>query len=300
MMYTSNLKSFKSAFTVDVEDGVSIAMRDAFGKIVPQTNRVEKNTFKILDLLDNNGVKGTFFILGQVAESFPELVYEIGLRGHEIGVHGYDHWQFYKISPQKAFDEISRAKHLIEDVSGQKVYGHRAPSFSIMPETKWGLDIVAEAGFTYDSSIMPCKMKGYGWPGFPKEIVKIETTNCNSLIEIPMTTDSFFGKDFPVCGGGYLRLFPEFVTRYSFNRISAIRPVNIYIHPYELDIEKYPDYYFEELNKCSFIKRLKMKSYWMNRGTVYNKIENLLKSNQFEPLINIVNDNKNDIKLIKV
>lgn len=289
-----------NSFTVDVEDGVSIAMRDAFGKVAPQTKRVETNTYKILDLLEKKNVKGTFFVLGQVAEFFPQLVKDIGGRGHELGVHGYDHWQFFKMSPQKAFLEVSRAKKLIEDVSGQKVYGHRAPAFSITPETKWGLDVICEAGFTYDSSIMPCKIGRYGWNGFSKDIVNIETKNGNSIIEVPMTIDSFMGKNFPVCGGSYLRLLPEFITRKSFNRIKKIRPVNIYIHPYELDIEKYPDYYFDELNKCNFKKRLFMKSFWINRSTVYNKIENIIKADEFDLLINIVNDLKTDAKLVKI
>ena len=147
---------------------------------------------------------------------------------------------------------------------------------------------------------MPCKLNRYGWPGFSKDIVRIETEKGNSLIEVPMTTDSFFGKDFPTCGGGYLRLFPYFLTQNSFNRISAKRPVNVYMHPYELDIEKYPDYYFEELKKCNLKKRLLMKSFWINRSTVYNKIDNLLKTSQFDLMINIVNDMKTDVKLIKL
>lgn len=287
-------------FSVDVEDGISIAMRDAFNKNIPQTYRVVKNTLKILDILDEKNHKGTFFVLGQVAEVFPNLIREIDNRGHEVGIHGYDHWQFFKLTPKKAFNEISRAKKVVEDLLGNKVYGHRAPAFSITPQTKWGLDVVAEAGFVYDSSIMPCKVNRYGWPEFSKEIVSIETQKGNSIIEVPLSVDRFLGRNVPVCGGGYLRLFPHFVTKNSFNRIAAKRPVNVYIHPYELDTDKYPDYYFDELRNCSLKKRLSMQSFWVNRSTVQGKIESLLQNHKFDLLINIVNSKKNQLKKIHV
>src|SRR5690625_2741876 len=148
-------KDMKSTFTVDIEDGVSIAMRDAFSVESEQTTRVVGLTQKILGLLDNYNTKGTFFVLGQVAEKFPEIVREIAEEGHELGVHGYNHLQFFRMTQEQAFEELDRAKKLIEDISGCEVFGHRAPAFSITPETEWGLDVIAEVGFTYDSSIMP-------------------------------------------------------------------------------------------------------------------------------------------------
>jgi polysaccharide deacetylase family protein (PEP-CTERM system associated) len=289
-----------NAFTVDVEDGISIAMRDAFNKPIPQTDRVLFNTRKVLRLLEENEVKGTFFVLGQVAEHFPELIKEINAGGHELGVHGYDHLVFSKMNAAKAFEEISRAKKLIEDISGSGVYGHRAPAFSISPITKWGIDIIAEAGFTYDSSIMPSKFSRHGWPDFSHDIIKVETQKGNSIIEVPMTTDSILGLNFPVCGGGYLRLFPSSFTENSFMRIAKKRPVIVYMHPYEVDTEKYPDYYFDELKKSGLKKRLLMKSFWINRPTVYHKLDNLVKKNSFDTLYNITRSLEPKIKTVKV
>lgn len=294
------IEKFTSAFTVDVEDGISIAMRDVFNKPIQQTNRVLSNTKIVLDLLDEKNVKGTFFILGQVAEKFPQLVKEIADKGHEVGVHGYDHWQFFKMDYDYALKEISNAKKLIEDTTGKAVYGHRAPAFSINPKTMWGLDVIARAGFIYDSSIMPCKTTRYGWRDFPKSIVNIQTVEGYSLIEVPLSTDSFLGKEIPVCGGSYLRLFPRWLTERSFEKVAEKRPVNVYMHPYEMDTVPYPDYYFEELKKAGLIKRLKMRSMWINRSSIYPKLSYLLKKYEFDTMINIVRNNEKSLDTIKV
>lgn len=281
-----------SVFSVDVEDGISIAMRDAFGKKIPQTERVVSNTILVLELLAKHNVRGTFFTLGQVAEMFPDLIKRIANGGHELAVHGYDHWQFFKMTPQTAFEELTRAKKLIEDLTGEQVFGHRAPAFSIFPETKWGLDIIAEAGFTYDSSIMPCKTGRYGWVGFPKDIVKVETLKGNKLIEVPMTVDMVFNKEIPMCGGGYLRLFPKWLTQRSFDRVVKQRPVIVYMHPYEVDREKYPDFYFDELKASPLMKNLKMRSFWVNRNSVYDKLESLLMKKKFVTMLDLIQEQK--------
>lgn len=276
------------AFTVDVEDGISIAMRDAFGKDVPQTDRVVTNTRKILDLLKKYETKGTFFVLGKVAEDFPFLIREIADAGHELGIHGYHHLQFFLMTPKQALQELTEAKKRVEDLIGKKVLGHRAPAFSINEKTAWGLDVIAEAGFVYDSSIMPINGTRYGWSGYPKEIRKIETPKHYSLIEAPLSTTRVLGRELPFSGGGYLRLFPFTFTRAAFKKEQEHRPVILYMHPYELDTEKYPDFYFEELNKVGLLKREKMKSYWINRKTIYPKLERLLTSFTFAPLWDII------------
>jgi polysaccharide deacetylase family protein (PEP-CTERM system associated) len=280
--------SKKSAFTVDVEDGISLAMLHDFGVESPQTERVVAYTRTILNLLEENQTKGTFFVLGKVAEVFPFLITEIADAGHELGVHGYHHFPFFKMSREMAFEEISSAKKLIEDISGVEVLGHRAPAFSITPETEWGLDVIAEAGFTYDSSIMPIDGKRYGWPGYNRDMCKITTPSGDELIEVPMSVSKILGKELPVCGGGYLRLYPYSLTKWSFEKISRERPVILYMHPYELDTERYPHYYFEQLNKVSFKKKLRMKSMWWNRETVYPKLKALLEEYDFDTMENII------------
>jgi len=283
----------ESAFTVDVEDGVSIAMRDVFSKEVQQTDRVVTYTTQVLELLGKYNVKGTFFTLGEVGERFPGLVKKIANLGHEIGVHGYHHLQFFRMSPEKAYQEISSAKKLLEDLTGTEVTGHRAPAFSITPETEWGLDVISKAGFIYDSSIMPVQGKRYGWPGFPKGITKIATQN-GELIEVPMSVGSILGKEVPACGGGYLRLFPFWLTKIMIDKIIDNRPAIVYMHPYELDTFPYPDYYLNELKKTGLVTQFKMRSMWINRKTINRKLENLLKRHSFVPMNKLVSDYVNN------
>lgn len=294
--------SYLSAFTVDVEDGVSIAMRDVFGKEVVQTDRVVIYTRKILDLLEEYDVKATFFVLGEVARDFPFLVKEIFSKGHEIGVHGFKHLQFFRMKPDKAFLELSEAKILIENIIGNKVKGHRAPAFSVTPKTAWAFDIIANCGFEYDSSVMPIKGNKYGWINFPKDIVKIKTSNGSNLIEVPLSSIKYFNKEIPFSGGGYLRLFPFYFIKKAFEKNNKLRSNILYIHPYELDHSKYPEYYFEALEKVSVLKRIKMKSNWINRNNTYNKLEKLLKKNSFTAMIDIIENaqNHNLIKDFKI
>lgn len=294
------MKRNKSALTIDVEDGISIAMRDAFAVESEQTDRVVHLTKRILYLLEEHDTKGTFFVLGQVAEKFPKLVEQIADQGHELGVHGYHHLQFFKMTRQQAFQEISSAKKLIEDISGKEVFGHRAPAFSITPETQWGLDVIAKAGFRYDSSIMPISGIRYGWPNFPEKISRITTPAGYGLVEVPMSTINILGWKVPVCGGGYLRMFPEWISKRAFDSIIKDRPAIVYVHPYELDTKRYPNYYFEELAKSSFLKRSKMKSMWLNRKTMYPKLKSLLERNEFDTMINLVRDSVSDEEAIGV
>lgn len=282
------MKRKKSAFTVDVEDGISLVMFHNFGVESPQTKRVVNHTRVILNMLEEYQTTGTFFVLGKVAEDFPFLIKEIAAGGHELGVHGYHHYPFFKMSREMAFEELSSAKKLIEDISGVEVLGHRAPAFSITPETEWGLDVIAEAGFTYDSSIMPMNGIRYGWPEFSKEICEIETPTGAKLIEVPMSVTSLFGKEIPVCGGGYFRLFPFLFTKSQFEKIAKERPVIHYMHPYELDTERYPDYFFKELNQLSLLKKYKLKSGWLFRGSVERKLREMLGRYDFGRMIDVI------------
>ncbi len=288
------IKNHSCAFTVDVEDGVSIAMRDAFGIESPQTDRVVTNTERILTLLEQHNTIATFFILGKVAEDFPELIKKISNAGHEVGVHGYNHLQFFRMTPIKAYEELMNAKKRLEDLTGNAVTGHRAPAFSITPKTAWGLDVIAKCGFSYDSSIMPIKAKQSGWNGFPKDIVKVLTKEHNSLIEVPVSTVKLLGLQIPFSGGSYFRLLPFSVSKKAFAIHSKVRPTIHYMHPYELDVVAYPDYYFDALKQSSWLKELKMRSYWVNRNTIYNKLEQLLPMYSFTTMSNVIKDYKDN------
>jgi len=277
-----------SAFTIDVEDGISIAMRDVFGKEVSQTDRVVLYTRKILDLLEKYNVKATFFVLGEVARDFPFLIKEISHKGHELGVHGYKHLQFFKMKPDEAVIELSTTKKILEDLSGMEVVGHRAPAFSITPETAWAFDVIANCGFKYDSSVIPIKGKRYGWYNFPKDIVKVKTSNGSNLIEVPISTIKYFNREIPFSGGGYLRLFPFYLIKRAYKMNNKLRPNVLYIHPYELDYLRYPQYYFEALEKVPLLKSLKMKSNWINRKNTYGKLEKILQDHTFTTMKNII------------
>jgi len=279
-----------SALSIDVEDGVNILMRDLFNIDISPTPRVIDNVNILLDLFSENKIRATFFILGEIASAYPSLVRTIASYGHEIGIHGYYHDQFFKFTPDQAREDIYRAKALIEDVTGERIYGFRAPAFSIVENTSWGLDVISELGFKYDSSIVPAKGSRYGWPRFSKEIHRLELKSGGSLIEVPLSVINFLGRTIPACGGGYLRYFPYNFTRKAFLAIQKHRPVIVYLHPYELDTDKYPDYFYEAMASLSLARRIPLFFYRVNKGTVKRKLGLLIKEFPFKPIINIIND----------
>jgi len=278
-----------SALSIDVEDGINIWMRDLFNIEMAPTRRVIANVNVLLGLFSENEVKATFFILGEIASAYPELIKRIFSYGHEIGVHGYHHDQLFKLTPEKAREDIYYAKTLIEDITGDRIYGFRAPGFSITNNTKWGLHVISELGFKYDSSIVPAKGDRYGWPEFSKEIHRLILPGGNTLLEVPLSVINILGKPIPVCGGGYLRYLPYNFTRKAFRIIEKDRPVIVYLHPYELDKDKYPDFFYKAKASANFKKRVSLAFYRINKGTVEGKLRNLIKEFQFKPIIEIIN-----------
>ena len=278
----------KSAFTIDVECGVNIFMRDYFKVQMPPTERVVTNTTAILNLLDKHQTRATFFILGDVASHYPGLIKSIQAGGHEIGVHSNQHHQLYKLTREQAAEDTRTAKAVIENITGKKVNGYRAPAFSIMPRNAWALEMLAELGFTYDSSIMPAQAARYGWPGFSKQIVQLDLPNNTSITEFPLSIYKVLGKEIPACGGGYLKWFPFWFTARAFNTINLTQPANLYMHPYEIDTARYPDYYFEAIKKLSWAQRTKMSLLQVNKATVFGKLDKLLNSFSFDTMENIL------------
>lgn len=278
----------KNAFSIDVEDGISLAMRDFFKNPIPQTDQVVRCTQEILEILDVNNVKATFFILGMVAEEFPNLIKDISQRGHEIGVHGFNHIRFDQMTPSKATEELKAAKKILEDLTGVEVLGHRAPAFSINEKNAWALDVIAECGFLYDSSIMPTKSLNYGWKGYDKNISSIKTLKGIDLIEVPISTTTFLGRSIPYSGGSYLRLLPLAYLKYAFAKEEEVRPGILYIHPYEVDTQKYPQYFFNELKKVSLLKNLKLRLNWVNRNRMSHKLIKLTDTFDFVTIKELV------------
>lgn len=282
-------EAYLSALTVDVEDGVSIAMKDYFNVHMDPTSRVLSNMDTILSLFNQNQVKATFFILGEVVEKFPDLLRQIDREGHEVGVHGYNHDQIFKLTPDKLESELTRAKSLIEDITGKQVYGFRAPAFSINQKTAWALPVIEKTGFTYDSSIFPSRSLRYGWQGFSKDICRLKLADSRDLIEFPLSVFRIPGKDIPVGGGGYLRYFPYWWTRKSLKSILSERPAAIYLHPYELDKEKYPAFFYNALATAPLKQRFQLRFYRYKKNTVESKLDQLTKEFDCAPMIEVIN-----------
>ncbi|MBZ5608127.1 MAG: DUF3473 domain-containing protein [Acidobacteriia bacterium] len=231
-----------SIITVDVEDYFQV---EAFAGTVDRAtwqdypSRVEHNTERILHIFDDLNVKATFFILGWVAEHYPALVRRIREHGHEVACHSYWHRLVYKLTPDDFREDTLRAKHAIEQAAGVAIYGYRAPSFSITRQSTWALEILAQLGFVYDSSIFPVRHDLYGYPDAHRGPFRVETAR-GAIVEFPMATFRLpAGPNLPVAGGGYLRIFPRWYTRAGVR--SAWReglPVVSYIHSWELDAEQ--------------------------------------------------------------
>lgn len=229
-----------NAFTVDVEDYFQVsALAPAITRESWATReyRAERNTDRVLSLLAERGVHGTFFVLGWIAEKSPGLVKRIAAAGHEIASHGFAHELIYLQSPAAFRIETERAKHQLEDLVGAPVIGYRAASFSITRESLWALDVLIDLGFEYDSSVFPIRHDRYGIPGAAKEHGAITAPSGRAIVEFPMAAAEYFGLQLPVSGGGYFRIFPYWLSRAGLQRINSRqrRPFVFYMHPWEID-----------------------------------------------------------------
>ena len=228
--------------------------------------RCEANTDRILELFDKHNAKGTFFVLGWVADRSPALVRRIAAAGHEIASHGYSHQLVYNQSPEVFREETIRSKQILEDLTGQPVTGYRAASYSITNESRWALDILAEAGFTWDSSIFPVRHDHYGMPGTSRWPYNLATDKGHELVEFPLSTLKFGNTTVPIAGGGYFRLFPYWFSRWGLGSLNrAGQPFIFYLHPWEIDpgqprfeVSRFSKFrHYNNLDKCeSRLERL--------------------------------------------
>ncbi|MGA2327003.1 MAG: XrtA system polysaccharide deacetylase [Bryobacteraceae bacterium] len=230
-----------NVLSVDVEDYFQV---EAFSDLVDRSCwegyacRVEANTRRVLELLAECGVRGTFFLLGWVAERYPGLVREIVAAGHEPACHSYWHRLVYHLNATEFREDTLRAKQVIEQAAGRAVYGYRAPSFSITRESLWAFQVLVECGFRYDSSVFPIRHDLYGIPRAPRFPFRIATPS-GTLVEYPSTTFRLLGQNLPVGGGGYLRILPFWYTRLGLRRAKEDRlPLIVYVHPWETDPEQ--------------------------------------------------------------
>ena len=262
------------ALTVDVEDWPQSTLDHS----LPITERSLRNTHAMLDLFAKHDVKGTFFILGLLAEKYPKLVQEIDQQGHEVGSHGFSHKAVFNIGPEAFAEELSRSRGQLEDLIGKQITGYRAPDFSITNDSLWALDILAEQNFVYDSSIFPVQMRRYGIGDASRKIHQLD----NGLIEAPMSTVVRAGRRWPVAGGGYFRLLPGWLTAKAIRSLEREgQPAIVYLHPYEIDPH--------ELDESDIAIPWKTKvTQGLNRSRVAGRLASLFNKFQFGPLAEVI------------
>jgi polysaccharide deacetylase family protein (PEP-CTERM system associated) len=225
--------------SVDLEDWFCVYN---LSRLIPYADwdrcesRVERNTMRLLSLFRQRNVQATFFVLGWVADRFPDLVKEVERHGHEIATHGYSHRLLTFMQPEEFRADLLRSLEALAKATSQKVLGFRAPSFSLTKKTMWAVEILKESGLRYDSSVFPVRFHPeYGIPD--AELGPHQLTD--GLTELPMSVAEILGRKIPCCGGGYFRLYPYGVTRWLMRRCNEQRrPVIFYLHPWEVDPEQ--------------------------------------------------------------
>jgi polysaccharide deacetylase family protein (PEP-CTERM system associated) len=229
----------KNALTIDVEDYFQVS---ALEPSIPRSTwdsceyRVEASTERLLEIFERARVKGTFFVLGWVAERSPQLVRRIAAAGHEVACHGYAHRRVYTQSVEEFRRETAATKMLLEDLCGTEVIGYRAASFSIVSRSLWALDVLLDLGFRYDSSVFPIRHDLYGIPDAERAPGLIAAPSGRGLAEFPMATARWLGQTVPVSGGGYFRILPYWLTRAGLRQVNARGlPFTFYLHPWEID-----------------------------------------------------------------
>lgn len=265
----------QNAFTVDVEDYFQV---QSFERVVPRStwedypSRVVASTQRILDLLDRHQVTGTFFVLGWVAERFPTLVRQIQQAGHEIGSHSYWHRRIDRMTPEEFHQDLRKSLEVLSQITGEPVRCYRAPSFSVTPRSVWALEILQSEGIEVDSSIYPIYHDVYGFPGSPR-FPYLVSGHRQQLIEFPPSTLKLTGVNWPVAGGGYLRLFPFAWTSRALSTLNRKgKPGMLYIHPWEVDPEQ------PRIAGVTWKSRLR---HYVNLKTTERKLDRLLSTHRF-------------------
>ncbi len=269
----SESSAIRNAMSIDVEDYFQVS---AFKDVInPNTwdsfeCRVERNVDLLLETLDRNDVKATFFTLGWVAKRYPNSVKRIVQAGHELASHGFGHQMITDLTPQSFRDDVVHAKKLLEDVGGVPVNGYRAPSFSIGYTTLWAHEILLEAGYMYSSSVYPIKHDLYGMPDAPR----FGHRRPCGIAEIPATSVRVGERNFPAAGGGFFRLLPLQVSKKIIQRVNTIdqQPAVFYCHPWEFDPAQ------PRIPGASLKSRFR---HYINLNNNLSKFDQLLKSFQW-------------------
>ncbi len=278
----------RHALTVDVEDYFHVS---AFADTLDRTQwdsiapRVEDNTRRLLDLFASRNTHATFFVLGWVAERFPQLVRDIASQGHEVASHGFSHQLVYSQKPEVFREETAKSKAILEDLTGLAVDGYRAASYSITGESLWALDILSELGFKYDSSIFPVYHDRYGMPSAPPTIHNAVSPSGGELVEYPLTVARLFKWSLPVAGGGYFRLYPYWLSRalLAKSQRDLDQPFIFYLHPWEIDPGQ------PRVENASHLSRFR---HYQNLGRCHQRLEKLLTDFDFTTVANVLSEHK--------
>jgi len=276
-------KGLVDGLSVDLEDYFQV---EAFASRIPRSrwpfipSRVRQSAVRVLELLERNRCRATFFVLGWVAEREPSLIREIAAAGHELACHSHFHRPLFRLTPSEFREDLRRSRGAIEDAGGVKISGFRAPTFSITRESMWALEVLAEEGFEYDSSIFPIRHDLYGIPGACPWIHRESLPSGQSIWELPPSTVRVGKMSLPFGGGGYLRLLPMSFTRWAIETTHRRegRPVMVYFHPWELD----PD---QPRLEGGWKSRLR---HYRGLAKTEERLQEILSAGTFQPFVNFV------------
>jgi len=272
----------KQALTVDVEDYFHVS---AFEKAIDKADwqnlelRVEKNTYRLLELFEQKQAKCTFFTLGWVAERCPNLIQAIVKQGHELASHGFSHQRATRMTPEQFRDDVSKSKQVLEDAAGQAIVGYRAPSFSVNDSNTWVYEVLAELGFEYSSSTYPIEHDLYGVPKWPR----FKYQRPEGIIEIPVPTMRKNEKNTGIGGGGYFRLYPYWLSKRRIDNYlnTEKQPYSFYFHPWEIDPEQ------PRVDGASVKSRLR---HYLNLSSMEGKVAQLLEDYQWDTMKSVYID----------
>jgi polysaccharide deacetylase family protein (PEP-CTERM system associated) len=238
----STVATVSTVASFDVEEHYRIEA--AVGLEVPAElkaeygRRMEDYTRRLLDQLAAAAVKATFYIVGEIARTHPQLVRDIHTAGHEVGSHSWDHRRVHTFTAEAFREDLLRSKDILEQATGDRVCGFRAPTFSVMRETGWAIDVLAECGFEYDTSVFPVRHDRYGVPDAPRGPF-VAVGREREILELPPLTYRLAGLNLPVAGGGYFRLFPLAFMKAGLRQSAEARPPAVgmlYFHPWDFDV----------------------------------------------------------------
>jgi len=272
------------ALSFDIEDWfhmVDVAAVEDPAKWDSMSSLVEKRTHEILELCNEFNVKATFFVLGWIADRYPELVRSIADAGHELATHSYWHRRVYLLTPKEFEEDIRLSIDVIEQASGQKVSGFRAPSFSITEGSEWAIDVLHDCGIEYDASLFPAT-RGHGGYDCPVNAHVFEKTpSGRGMPELPMSVMKIGGRSVCFSGGGYLRLFPLWLIDRGIRQLAKIGvPTVVYLHPRD---------FAPDCPRVPMPLHRRFKSY-VGAGSTASKLGKLLKRYQWSTCSSVLQD----------